>query len=61
VPFELPPAPEYSRGLEFTLNLLLRGIDPARKLLLSRRMQEVFQHVERQALVELGAERERAG
>lgn len=55
---QLPPgpAPAYSRGLEFTLNLLLSSMDPTRKLELARRLQDVCRHVERQSLEELEAE-----
>jgi hypothetical protein len=50
----LPAAPAYSQGLEFTLALLLRGMDPEHKLMLARRMGEVFSHLEQEALRELG-------
>jgi hypothetical protein len=54
------PAPSYSAGLEFAVGLLLRSMEPAHKLILARRMLDVFRFVEGQALQELsGAKVER--
>jgi hypothetical protein len=49
------PAPGYSKGLEFAMNLLLRGMTAPDKLALARRMLEVCKYVEAQALDELGS------
>jgi hypothetical protein len=34
--------------------MFLRGMDPESKLVLARRMQQVFAHLEREALEEMG-------
>jgi hypothetical protein len=48
-------APAYSQGLEFAVSMFLRGMEPENKLVLARRMLQVFAHLEQQALDELGA------
>jgi hypothetical protein len=58
MPNELGEAPAYSKGLEFAVAMFLRGMDPENKLVLARRMVQVFSHLEREALDELGLERE---
>jgi len=53
---EIGEAPAYSKGLEFAVAMFLRGMDPADKLVLARRMKQVFAHLESEALNELGHE-----
>ena len=52
---QLPPAPEYSAGLEWSVKLLLRTMDPVARLQLARRMLLVFQTIEAEASEQLSA------